>query len=119
MKRNAALNLAVDFGEGREAAVEMEGEDALWAAAGPGISKVDLWLKASARMIDLRLRVRRIGDSIDVAIDRGDEPKPWWSTEGVPRLAITVDLSRGQATAIAGVGQGAEFQQVMLGQTDI
>jgi hypothetical protein len=119
MESSGQMNLDVDFGGGRQANIEFGGTDQLWISAGPGFSVTDLWLKAGADMIDVRVRVRRIDRGIEVVMDRGEEQQGWWNPEAAPRLAIAVDLSGRTARAVASVGDGQDFQEVILGQTGL
>ena len=73
MEDSGQMNLAFDFGTGRQADVEFGGTDRLWVAVGPGFTLTDLWLKDSRESIDLRVRVRRTPTGIDISVDRGDE----------------------------------------------
>ena len=57
MEDNGQMNLAFDFGAGKQADVELSGTDQLWVAVGPGFPLTDLWLKDGRELIDLRVRV--------------------------------------------------------------
>ncbi len=119
MDDSGQMNLAVNFGEGRQADFEYGGTDQLWVAVGPGFHVTDLWLKGDGRLIDLRVRVRRTGKGIEISVDRGDDEKAWWAGASAPRLEIAVNLSAGAASAMASVGMGQDFQEVLLGETTI
>lgn len=119
MEQQGRMNLAVDFGEGRKVDVEVDESNQPWIVVGPDFAGGDLWLNAGAGMIDLRVIVRRSEAGIEILVDRGDGQQRWWSSDTAPRLAIAVDALGSKATAIASVGSGTEFQQVLLGQTEI
>lgn len=119
MESIGQMNLAMDFGGGRQADVELGGSDQLWVAVGPGLTVTDLWLKAGGAMIDLRVRVRRTEEGIELVVDRGEEQQRWWNAAAAPRLAIAISPSGRTATAIASAGNGQDFQQVLLGRTEI
>ncbi len=120
MKDNGQMNVAFDFGEGRQADVEFGGKDQLWVAAGFGLTRTDLWLKnGGGKTIDLRVRVRRTPMGIEISVDRGDDQRAWWPATSVPRLTIDVNRSDGIASVAASVGRGSDFQEVSLGETSI
>lgn len=119
MEDSRQMNLTVDFGAGRQADVEFGGTDQIWVAVGPGFSVTDLWLKDGGGLVDLRVRVRRTPTGIDISVDRGDDEKPWWAGASAPRLKIAVNLAAGVAAAVASVGMGQDFQEVLLGETAI
>lgn len=119
MEDNGQMNLTFDFGAGKQADVEFGGTDQLWVAVGPGFSLTDLWLKDGRELIDLRVRVRRTTRGIDISVDRGDDEKPWWAGASAPRLKIAVNMLAGVAAAVASVGIGQDFQEVLLGETVI
>ena len=108
------MNLTFDFGVGRQADVEFGGTDQLWVAVGPGFSVTDLWLKDGGESIDLRVRVRRTTTGIDLSVDRGDDEIAWWAGASAPRLKVAVNLAAGVAAAVASVGMGQDFQEVLL-----
>ena len=116
MEDGRQMNLAFDFGEGRQADVEFGGADQLWIAVGPGLSLTDLWLKGGGHLIDLRVRVRRTTTGIDVSVDRGDDERAWWAEDSAPRLKLSVNLAARVASAAASVGMGPDFQEVLLGE---
>jgi hypothetical protein len=119
MDDSGQMNLAFDFGAGKQADVEFGGADQLWVAVGPGFHVTDLWLKGGGQLIDLRVRVRRTGNGIEISVDRGDDEKAWWAGTSVPRLRIGVNLAAGTASAVASVGMGQDFQEVLLGESAI
>ena len=113
------LNLSVDLGGGKQVDVEFGTSDRLWISAGPGIGGSDVWMKADSRLVDLRVRIRRTPDGVEIAVDRGDTEDPWWPAGGAPRLAVAMDSVAGTAVAVASAGRDGEFQEVMLGKTEI
>lgn len=119
MENSGQVNLAFDFGAGRQADVEFGGTNQLWVAVGPGFSVTDLWIKDREELIDLRVRVRRSATGIDISVDRGDDERLWWAGASAPRLKIAVNLAAGVAAAAASVGSGQDFQEVLLGETAI
>ena len=119
MEDSGQMTLAFDFGAGKQVDLEFAGTDQLWVAVGPGFSVTDLWLKGGGESIDLRVRVRRTTEGIDISVDRGDEEKAWWAGASAPALKIAVNLAAGIATAKASVGMGQDFQEVLLGETAI
>jgi hypothetical protein len=119
MEDNGQMNLTFDFGVGRQADVEFSGTDQLWVAAGPGFSVMDLWIKNGGQLIDLRVRVLRTTTGIDISVDRGDDETAWWAGASAPRLKIAVNLAAGVAAAVASIGMGQNFQEVLLGETAI
>ena len=80
------LNLSVDLGGGKQVDVEFGTSDRLWISTGPGIGGSDVWMKAESRLVDLRVRIRRTPDGVEIAVDRGDTEDPWWPAGGAPRL---------------------------------
>jgi len=113
------LTFAVDFGGGQEADLEMPSRDSVWVAVGPGIRRVDVWVKETKEGINLRVQVQRTSEGLAVTVDRGDQGEPWWPMEGSPKLVVNVDPSRGLASASATVGVREEFQEALLGHTHI
>ena len=117
MEHVGDATFTIDFGGGRHAEVDLREPHQVWAAVGPALSTVELWLKTDGPMIDLRVRVRRLAAGIEVAVDRGDTQEKWWPTDAVPRLLIQADHATATAIASARVGQGHDFQEVLLGRT--
>ena len=108
--------ISFDLEEGCEGEIELQGDKSLWIAAGAGITSADVWMKdVKEQGMDLRIRIRRDADGIEVLVDRGESGGRWWPTDGEPRLKIKIDPERGIAAASAGAG--ADEQQVFLGQT--
>jgi len=113
------MTCAADFGNGRQADMELQEHKPLWVAVGPGIPLTDVWMKAAPGGVDLRVRIQRTEGGIQISADRGEHGAAWWPTEAVPRLEITVDQNAGTASASASVGVDDQFQEVLLGQTAI
>jgi hypothetical protein len=101
-QNNQDLVWNADQGSGREVSVECTGASC-WVAAGSGMETVDLWMKAVAGTADLRIKISRTTNGIEVSVDRGDQSPPWWKPGMEPRLQIS--LLSGAVTATAVVGQ--------------
>lgn len=110
-----SVTLAADISSGQQADIELAEDNTLWVAAGPGIEMADIWMKNVAGMADLRVRIVRLGMSLEVSIDRGDQSPNWWPAESAPRLRIAFDPSQGTASAKASTGAAADFKTVEFG----
>jgi hypothetical protein len=108
----AKVTLAADFGAGRQANIEIQGPNALWVAADVGIEIADILMKSVNGAIDLRVRIMRLGNALEVSVDRGDQNKTWWPDNAVPRLLVVLDPTEGTASARASVGQRDRFLEV-------
>jgi hypothetical protein len=109
---------AADFGGGQQVDVEFPAANTVWLAAGPGIEIADIWMKGVAGVADLRVRVLRLGNVIEVSIDRGKQSTNWWPPEAAPRLRIAVDQTQRVASATASVGAADREMTVELGQVN-
>jgi hypothetical protein len=109
-------NARFDFGSGQQADVEFPAANILWLAAGPGIEIVYAWMKGVAGVVDLRVRILRLGAALEVSIDRGEQSTDWWPPEAVPRLAIILDPAQGNASATATAGAGEQTKTVEIGK---
>jgi hypothetical protein len=108
------LTFAADFGGGRQADVEFQAANALWVALGPGIEAADIWMKDG--VVDLRVRIMRLGAALEVSIDRGEQSGNWWPQEAAPRLLIVFDQAQGSASATASAGIAEDMRTVELGK---
>lgn len=110
------MKLAVDFGDGQQAEVEFPASNAVWVAAERGIEIADVWMKDVAGAVDLRVRILRLGNALEVSVDRGEQSARWWPSETVPRLLIALDRTHGVASAAASAGEAATHTEVELGK---
>ncbi|MGA2434704.1 MAG: hypothetical protein ABSG25_05400, partial [Bryobacteraceae bacterium] len=113
------MTCAVDFGGGIQADMELLKPELLWVAVGPGISQADVWMKNANEKIELRVRIQRTTEGIQIAVDRGGQSSAWWPEDAPPQLTIAIHADAGIAVASASVGTGSEFQEVLLGETRI
>ena len=109
-----SVTLAADSGLGQRADIELSEANTLWVAAGPGIEVADIWMKGVAGVIDLRVRILRLGSALEVAIDRGEQSTNWCPKQGAPRLLVVLDEAQGIVLATASVGAVDEVQTVDL-----
>jgi len=106
----------IDFGSGRQAEIEVEPPDNLWIVAGHGIATADLWMKSVGGLFDLRVRVTRSTDGIEIVLDRGEQEAPWCPANISPRLALTVDQKTGIVFILA---SGNQFKNMELGRISL
>ena len=107
---------SADLVRGEEIELTFRAGDGLWIAIGAGIGSTDFWLKGQDAIPDIRVRVDRVGDEIQILLDRGQQSTEWWPFAEAPRIKIMFDPSRNLATAVAGIGSGENFQEVLLGK---
>jgi len=107
--------LSADKSSGQQVDVELSDADALWVAAGPGIEVADIWMKGVAGVIDLRVRILRIGSALEVSIDRGEQSTSWWLKEDSPRILVVLDSAKMIALASASAGPTDGGKTVELG----
>ena len=110
-----SVTLTADTSSGQQADIELPDANALWVAAGPGIEMADIWMKRVAGATDLRVRIRRLGSAVEVAIDRGEQSANWWPPDAAPRILIVLDEAQSIALATASVGAADEVKTVELG----
>ena len=108
----AKVTLAADFGAGRQADIEIQAPNILWVAADVGIEIADILMKSVNGAIDMRVRIMRLGNALEVSVDRGDQNKTWWPENAVPRLLVVLDPAEGTASARASVGQRDRLLEV-------
>jgi hypothetical protein len=75
-------------------------------------------MKAVAGVADLRVRILRLGNALEVSIDRGKQSANWWPPEAAPRLLIAMDQAQGVASATASVGSADNEMTVELGKVN-
>ena len=105
------VRLALNFGSGQEAEMECAAANALWMAVGPGMESVDVWMKEVAQLADLRVRVSRLADGIEIVVDRGSQEPNRWGSEKSARLRIQFDRRLRKARINANLGQ-SPFNEV-------
>jgi hypothetical protein len=110
-----SVTLAADTSSGQRADMELAEANVLWVSAGPGIEVADIWIKGVAGVIDLRVRILRLGSALEVAIDRGEQSVNWWPPDAAPRILVVLDQSHRIALATASVGRADEIKTVELG----
>ena len=109
---HGSVNLAADFGAGRQADLEFEPPNKLWLVAGLGIETADIWMKGLGGEVDLRVRVKRLSTGLDVLVDRGEQSPNWWSGDAVPRLLVVLDPTGGTVSSRASIGQRDHVVQI-------
>jgi len=110
-----SVTLTADKSRGQQADIELAEANALWVAAGPGIEVADIWMKRVAGVTDLRVRIKRLGSALEVAIDLGEQSANWWPPDAAPRMLIVLDEVQRIASATASVGEADEVKTVELG----
>ena len=103
-----------DFGSGRSIDLEFPAVNALWVVAGTGIDVAEIWFR-EIDGVDLRARIMRLGNTLEVSIDRGDQSASWWPPQAAPRLFITLNQIEQTASATASVGAEEQTRTVELG----
>jgi hypothetical protein len=110
-----SVMLAADISSGQQADIELAEANTLWVSAGRGIEMVDIWMKGVAGATDLRVRIKRAGSAIEIAIDRGEQSANWWPPDAAPRLLIVLDEAQSIARATASIGAADETKTAELG----
>jgi len=105
---------AVDFGSERQVHLEFPAANTIWVAAGSGFEVADIWMKEIGGA-DLRVRITRLGNALEVSIDRGDQSGNWWPPPAAPRLLIALNQIARRASATASLGEGHQIRTVELG----
>jgi len=105
----------VDFGNEQSLELDYRIPEVPWLSIGSGIQVADVWFKGFGGLPDIRIRIARIDDGIQVQLDRSEQSSTWWPKDAPPRLKVAFDQPAGTVMASAAVGMGDEFQEVELG----
>src|SRR5262249_17893204 len=91
----------VDFGNDESLELDFRRPEPPWLSIGPGITAADVWFKGIGGIPDVRFRIERTEDGIQVQIDRGAQSELWWPREAQPRLRVAFDQRASTVTASA------------------
>ncbi len=113
---SAEFACQMDLSAGRQVDMEVGSNNELWISAGVGIEVADIWMKDVDNTLDIRVRVKRFDRGLEITLDRGAQEATWWPPDNSPRLTLTYNPEANTASVKAAVGNGHEFQEVLLGK---